>query len=236
MRTIEEKESFRRLETLDRSAADIPAGVKVMAVCDREGDMYELFAKTTPLILMHSIIAVMILNTAYAARLTPEPPCSLLVGEDEWKLRNKYIEGYCMEIYTRANPDFSLCGLNCALCPNIHIHTNGKFKCPGCGGENFFEKRPSCAIITCGKKHKNIEFCFNCDGYPCKRYLEPNEKDSFITYKNREENIKSASEDLNKHLDELQRKKLVTVHSYWTGFRRLGDGLMPKYADKHSFR
>jgi hypothetical protein len=28
----------------------------------------------------------------------------------------------------------------------------------------------------------------------------------------------------------------VTVHSYWTGFRRLGDGLMPKYADKHSFR
>jgi predicted ATP-dependent endonuclease of OLD family len=32
------------------------------------------------------------------------------------------------------------------------------------------------------------------------------------------------------------QKEYVTVHIYWTGFRRLGDGLMPKYADKHSFR
>jgi hypothetical protein len=40
----------------------------------------------------------------------------------------------------------------------------------------FFEKYPSCAVITCSKKHKNIEFCFNCDEYPCKRYLEQNEK------------------------------------------------------------
>jgi hypothetical protein len=44
-----------------------------------------------------------------------------------------------MEIYTRVNPDFSLCGLNCGLCPNFHIHTNRKFKCPGCGGENFLK-------------------------------------------------------------------------------------------------
>jgi hypothetical protein len=41
---------------------------------------------TTALILMYSIIAVMILNTTYAARLTPCLPCSLLLGEDEWKL------------------------------------------------------------------------------------------------------------------------------------------------------
>ncbi|MDR0399787.1 MAG: hypothetical protein LBH51_02445, partial [Treponema sp.] len=34
----------------------------------------------------YSIIAVMILNMAYAARLTPCLPCSLLLGEDEWKL------------------------------------------------------------------------------------------------------------------------------------------------------
>ncbi|MHB9292315.1 hypothetical protein Holit_01411 [Hollandina sp. SP2] len=42
--------------------------------------------KTTALILMYSVIAVMILNMTYAARLTPELPCSLLLGEDEWKL------------------------------------------------------------------------------------------------------------------------------------------------------
>ena len=130
-----------------------------------------------------------------------------------------------MEKYTRMSPDFSLCGLNCALCPNFHIHTTGKFKCPGCGGEDFFEKHPSCAIITCSKKHKNIEFCFNCDEYPCKRYLEPTEKDSFITYKNREKNIKSASEDLNKYLDELQKKKIILGEL----LKNYNDGRMKNY-------
>jgi hypothetical protein len=42
--------------------------------------------KTTVLILMYSIIAAMILNMTYAARLTPKLPCSLLLGDDEWKL------------------------------------------------------------------------------------------------------------------------------------------------------
>jgi hypothetical protein len=130
-----------------------------------------------------------------------------------------------MKIYTRTNPDFSLCGLNCALCPNFHIHTNGKFKCPGCGGEKFFEKHPSCAIITCSKKHKNVEFCFNCDEYPCKRYLKPNEKDSFITYKDREKNIKSASKDLKKYLDELQMKKNILSEL----LKNYNDGRMKNY-------
>jgi hypothetical protein len=39
VRPIEEKESFRWLETLERSTAGIPRGVKVITVCDREGDM-----------------------------------------------------------------------------------------------------------------------------------------------------------------------------------------------------
>ncbi|MDR1105458.1 MAG: IS4 family transposase [Treponema sp.] len=45
VRPIEEKESWRWLETLERSTADIPEGIPVITVCDREGDMYELFAK-----------------------------------------------------------------------------------------------------------------------------------------------------------------------------------------------
>jgi hypothetical protein len=49
VRPIEEKESFRWLESLERSTADIPEGVKVIRVCDREGDMYELFAKAQSL-------------------------------------------------------------------------------------------------------------------------------------------------------------------------------------------
>ena len=42
--------------------------------------------KTTELILRYSIIAGKILNMTYAGRLTPELPCSLLLGEAEWKL------------------------------------------------------------------------------------------------------------------------------------------------------
>ncbi|GHU12921.1 IS4 family transposase [Spirochaetia bacterium] len=49
MRPIEEKESFRWLETLERSTADIPDDIKVITVCDREGDMYEFFAKAIAL-------------------------------------------------------------------------------------------------------------------------------------------------------------------------------------------
>jgi hypothetical protein len=45
VRPIQEKESFRWLESLERSTTDIPRGVKVITVYDREGDMYELFAK-----------------------------------------------------------------------------------------------------------------------------------------------------------------------------------------------
>jgi hypothetical protein len=36
--------------------------------------------------MMYSVIAVMIMNMTYAARLTPDAPCSLLLGEAEWKL------------------------------------------------------------------------------------------------------------------------------------------------------
>jgi hypothetical protein len=44
IRPIEEKESFRWRglksdETLERSTADIPDDIKVITVCDREGDM-----------------------------------------------------------------------------------------------------------------------------------------------------------------------------------------------------
>jgi hypothetical protein len=42
--------------------------------------------KTMAFIMMYSIIAVMILNMTYTARLTPEAPCSVLLGEAEWKL------------------------------------------------------------------------------------------------------------------------------------------------------
>ena len=45
LRPIEEKESFRWLKTMETSTKDMPEGVKIIHICDREGDMYELFEK-----------------------------------------------------------------------------------------------------------------------------------------------------------------------------------------------
>ena len=41
-RALEEKESYRWVQTFETSTADLPEGLKVITVCDREGDMFEL--------------------------------------------------------------------------------------------------------------------------------------------------------------------------------------------------
>ncbi|GHT71699.1 hypothetical protein FACS1894110_25170 [Spirochaetia bacterium] len=54
--------------------------------------------RTTMLILMYSVIAVMILNMTYAGRLTPDLPCSMLLEKDEWQLL------YCVANKTKTPP------------------------------------------------------------------------------------------------------------------------------------
>lgn len=85
-----------------------------------------------------------------------------------------------MESYSRRYTEFSLCGLNCALCPRYH--TDGPSRCPGCGGNRFSELHPACPIIRYSRKHGNIEYCQECDSYPCERYRDEAGYDSFITY------------------------------------------------------
>jgi hypothetical protein len=106
--------------------------------------------------------------------------------------------------YKRKNSSFSLCGLNCCLCPRFN--TQGVSQCPGCGGKDFFLKHPSCTIITCSKKNGNIEYCFNCAQFPCKKYLNPGNKDSFITYKNVNQNLNNAKNDFENYLSDLNKK------------------------------
>lgn len=43
LRPIEEKESYKWLKSLRRSVADIPEGVSLVSICDREGDIFEFF-------------------------------------------------------------------------------------------------------------------------------------------------------------------------------------------------
>jgi len=96
-----------------------------------------------------------------------------------------------MNYKTRAFPEFSACGLNCGLCPQYYKHTNGAFRCPGCAGEGFSDTHPACGILTCCQS-KGIEFCWDCDEYPCKRYDNADVGDSFITHKNQFKDIEKA--------------------------------------------
>jgi hypothetical protein len=42
---IEEKESYKWLETIEKIGASFPEGTQVVHICDREGDIYEFFCK-----------------------------------------------------------------------------------------------------------------------------------------------------------------------------------------------
>jgi len=91
-----------------------------------------------------------------------------------------------MKDFNRKNLLFSLCGLNCGLCPmNLGGH------CPGCGGG---EGNQSCAIARCSLKHDRVEYCFLCPNYPCDCYQRNPDLDSFITHQRQLEDMKRAGE------------------------------------------
>lgn len=110
-----------------------------------------------------------------------------------------------MKEYKRDYALFSLCGLNCGLCPRYNV--TGSSKCPGCGGPDFHLKHPTCPVVTCNKKHDNVEFCFQCSAYPCEKYAKPSEKDSFITYRKVLSDFQSARDQgLDYYKAELKEK------------------------------
>lgn len=113
-----------------------------------------------------------------------------------------------MKAYTRKTPQFSLCGLNCCLCPRYR--TTGSSRCPGCGGVDFYEKHPVCGIISCSNKHDGVEYCFQCKEYPCARYTRQNNQDSFITYRHVPMDMDIAKTNgLESYIDQLSKKSLI---------------------------
>lgn len=100
--------------------------------------------------------------------------------------------------YRRPYPLLSVCGLNCGLCPRFH--TEGSSRCPGCCGEHFLSKRPSCGVISCSRRKGDIEYCFLCDEYPCSRYENAQCVDSFISHRNM--------------LSDFQRAKEIGIEAY----------------------
>lgn len=120
----------------------------------------------------------------------------------------------------RKYPLFSLCGLNCGLCPNYY--TAGASRCGGCGGEAFFN--PACAVMKCAVRHGGVEYCFECEEYPCARYEGADEADSFITHKNQLRDMEKAKEvgmdAYRAELDEKMEILKLLLNGYNDGRRK----------------
>jgi len=80
-------------------------------------------------------------------------------------------------------PTIGCCGIGCGLCPRFY--TEGKSRCPGCGGDDFESQHPSCSIKTCCIDKHGLEVCGQCAEFPCKKYTDKDkiERDSFVTHK-----------------------------------------------------
>ena len=89
-----------------------------------------------------------------------------------------------MKGFNRKNQLFSLCGLNCGLCP-MYLSKH----CPGCGGG---EGNQSCKIAGCSMEHDGVEYCFQCGEYPCSKYEHIDDYDSFVTHGNQKADMKKA--------------------------------------------
>lgn len=109
-----------------------------------------------------------------------------------------------MKGFERENRLFSLCGLNCALCP---MQLDGY--CPGCGGG---AGNQSCTIARCSLNQGGLQYCFQCSSFPCGRYREE-EYDSFLPHRNRLHELDRVShigEDA--YQRELEEKREILLY------------------------
>ena len=87
-----------------------------------------------------------------------------------------------MKGFERKNQFFSLCGLNCGLCPMLLGN-----HCGGCGNGN-----QSCKIARCSLEHGKIEYCYECGQYPCEKYQNMEEYEIFIPGRRRKADLERA--------------------------------------------
>jgi hypothetical protein len=109
-----------------------------------------------------------------------------------------------MEYQQRKYPQFSACGLNCGLCPRYY--TSGTSRCPGCAGDGFLTKHPKCGVLSCSQR-KHLEYCYQCDEFPCKKYDGADQSDSFISHLNQLKDLEKAKNiGMDAYSEELNEK------------------------------
>lgn len=105
--------------------------------------------------------------------------------------------------FNRTDGLFSLCGLNCGLCP---MQIRGE--CSGCfNGSTCYQ---SCPIAPCSVRHGNVQYCYQCEEYPCRRYDGIDAYDSLISHRNQKRDLMKAKQVGNEaYLDEQREKKKI---------------------------
>ncbi len=105
--------------------------------------------------------------------------------------------------FNRTDGLFSLCGLNCGLCP---MQIRGK--CSGCFNGSTCYK--TCPIAPCSVRHGNVDYCYQCEEYPCRRYDGIDAHDSLISHRNQKKDLAKAKETgIEAYLAEQRMKKHI---------------------------
>ncbi len=103
-------------------------------------------------------------------------------------------------IEDRTDTLFSMCGLNCGLCP---MQVRGE--CGGCLSGTLCYK--SCGIVHCERRLGSMQYCFECGCYPCEKYDGIDLFDSLITHKNQKKDLEKAKRmGIDAYLDEQREK------------------------------
>ncbi len=92
-----------------------------------------------------------------------------------------------IENFERTDELFSLCGLNCGLC-GYRLQGN----CNGCFKDSFCAA--VCPMAPCSVKHGNLQYCFECDEYPCKHYDGFDSYDTLVLHRNQRKDMLRAKE------------------------------------------
>ena len=106
-----------------------------------------------------------------------------------------------MKKFKRVDKLFSLCGLNCSLCPSF-VRGN----CQGC--QQGSHCALMCPFVPCSIEHGDIAYCFECEEYPCNHYDGVDRKDSLISHSNQFKDMQKAKII---GIDEYHKEQLLKI-------------------------
>jgi len=78
-------------------------------------------------------------------------------------------------------------------------------------GEKFFEKHPSCSIVTCCFKNNGFETCAECSQFPCGIIEKWDTADSFVTHKKSLRNLREIRDSGIKEFIKKQKDRIAIL-------------------------